>query len=183
MRGLREGIETHKFTCIVGDDKSSRVPTLKLGKIINEIYYSQGNKKVPVLFIDPHNYTGSIGGDRGYGEKSNERREVLREKVGNLFEKAGVKGGTILLITDWVASGSTIKTFEDIAREMGMEIQILKDMAAVGDTSGGLIKNEDFLSIHAKPRFISINNSEDVKKQLNILKKMVRLKVASNLFI
>jgi len=169
LNELRSAINNHEFTCIIGDDKSARIPALTMGRTINKIYTSRGEDEVPVLFIDPHNYTGAMGGDRGQGKKSYERHLLLKEKVKELFHNAGVEKGKVLLVTDYVSTGSTIMSFEDMVKEIGCEIQIIKDPFWHGRKDGGLSTNQMRDSLHARPTFIRIETPKDVIEQLDRL--------------
>jgi hypothetical protein len=168
---LRKKIESHQLTCVIGDDKTARVPTLALGRTINSIYSSKGDEKIPVLFIDPHNYTGSRGGERGYGKEDKNRYDDLKAKVKLFFEKAGVTKGTMLLITDYIDTGSTIESFKEMSKEAGLEIVVVNETNWADREDDGLAEDSDPLSIHSKPLFITIKTPEDVQKQLDIFKE------------
>lgn len=162
---VTKGILNHKYTCIIGDDKSARIPTLILGQTINNIYSYKREERVPVLFIDPHNYVNAVK------DKDIDSEEILKTKVKDLLSKNSVSKGTILLVTDYISTGRTLEVFKKIAEENGLEIEYVSSQEWWGSKRSGLRSNSDKESIHAKPMFIDVKDISDTEEQFNIFEK------------
>jgi len=87
LENQKDDILGHEYTSVVGDDKSARLPCLIIGRTINKIYSKINESKVPILFIDPHNYLFALG------NKNKIEQEKLEAMVKELFLKSGITRG------------------------------------------------------------------------------------------
>ena len=167
LEEVRTEIETHQITCVLGDDKSARMGALIVGKSINGIYESKGEEKVPILFIDP----GAFRIEQKYHrheKDSGDKKTAMIEKVRTLFQKANVKKGTVLLVTDFISSGITVNIFETMLKEIGFNMRFVENRDWFEDKRSGL-KDSDPLErdyIHAEPLFVQAKTEEDADETL-----------------
>lgn len=89
---LRDG---ERYDLIVGDDKSGRIPTLIVGKVLNALVQEQGQDPIPVRFL---------------WDSSSNMPTDLRKILQDLEEKPE----RTLLVTEYVANGYTIEKFKDM---------------------------------------------------------------------
>lgn len=97
ITGIVEQIlkDDRRYDLIIGDDKSGRIPTLIVGKVLNALAQEQGQDPIPVRFL----WTSS-------SNMPTDLRKILQD----LEEKPE----RTLLVTEYVSNGYTIEKFKDI---------------------------------------------------------------------
>jgi|SRR3989344_452810 len=159
--GHAKQINDHDYACILGDDKSSRIPALVLGRAINTIYKSRHEPAAPVLFVDPAHYTATML------KTDSQQTEKFNNQFRELTKSHGVETGTkVLLVTDFVRTGNTIRSFENLCREAGLNVEIVQNSKWHETSSASLVDNPDEQSLHALPKYIHIDDEEDAAQQI-----------------
>lgn len=118
---IQSRIENGEYGLIIGDDASGRIPTLILGNFIKTISEQRGLKKPNIIFI-PGKLMGPILNlDSGMRAKS--------KKLENHIAKFGAtKDKRILIVTDTVLSGDSLKILVTVLHEIGFTC----DIATIG---------------------------------------------------
>jgi len=111
LKTIIEGIlkDGTTYDLIISDDTSGRIPTLVIGKVLNDLNERRGLRSIPVRFAGGHHRL----------------KDYLREhEMDVILRKMQKEPKRILLVTDYVASGRTIKDFGDFfaAREISYDI-------------------------------------------------------------
>ncbi len=175
LEARRDKILAHEYSCVVGDDKSARVPGFVIGNAINEIYQANGQERVPVLFINPINMRVAYVKEGLSKEPRNDERiksfNHMVEKAVDLVKKAEIKDGTMLFVTDFIASGETVKIFKQIAEKSGLKIDVASYWDWHWKHGDYMVNSDDKESIHSEPLWINVEDEEDFKKQIERLIK------------
>jgi adenine/guanine phosphoribosyltransferase-like PRPP-binding protein len=117
---LRDRIEKSEYGTIVGDDASGRIPTLIVGNAIGKIYEKNGNESPQILFL--------AGG--GGKEKVEEIVDYLKEISARGKFDAGRR---VLLVTDYLVTGSSIEPILSAFRKMGIESDVASTFSTKGE--------------------------------------------------
>jgi adenine/guanine phosphoribosyltransferase-like PRPP-binding protein len=194
LEELRALIDSHQIDCILGDDKSGRIPALVISKCINTIYTSRSENAIPTLFIDPHKYKYINGWGNLYAHKTTENEEPINQasknidhKISDLFENANLSGDTILLVSDFIDTNATVRAFKEMAEKNNFKMVTLFDDSWHSASSGGnpsigdhhgLAPNDDFgnlePSIHAKSLWKEIGDDKlSDKEKIKLIKACV----------
>src|SRR3989338_4536592 len=116
---IRPRIEKGEYGLIIGDDASGRIPTLILGNFIKKVSESKGINVPNIIFIPGK----LIGPFLGFGSESMRKKlEDHINKFGAILEKR------ILIVTDTVLTGQSLKTLVGLLREIGFTC----DIATIG---------------------------------------------------
>ncbi|HEY4478308.1 MAG TPA: hypothetical protein VI775_00495 [Candidatus Paceibacterota bacterium] len=114
---IQDRIEREEYGIIIGDDASGRIPTLIIGGLIRKVMKIEG-KLVPNITFVP----GKI--------------DILLNPIDEFREfinKFGYKDGKkVLIITDTVLSGESLRTIIKCLRKMSIEV----DVATIGLEDG-----------------------------------------------
>ncbi len=108
---LREQIEGAEYGSVVGDDASGRIPTLIIGNAISKIYERNGDKSPQILVL-----AGGGG-------------ELKTEKIVSYLEESAARGKfdigrKVLLVTDFLVTGSSIDPILAALRKIGVEYDV-----------------------------------------------------------
>lgn len=117
---IREG----KYSLLIGDDTSGRIPTLILRKVINSVYGKIGIPDIPTVFFSP-------------GLASTEDETKLREKA--IREYILRPNTRALIATEYIRFGTAVAGIGDPLRRIG----IACDIATIGAT----FKNKSNMSM------------------------------------
>ena len=125
---IKDRIESDEYGLIIGDDASGRIPTRILGGFIREVS-KDINVFVPNIIFIP----GKLEMARGYfGEllsfKKRAKKEQQEELDKYLLSKGASKERRVLIVTDTLKSGYSLKTLVDLLRKAGY----VCDIATIG---------------------------------------------------
>lgn len=133
---IRSRIENGEYGLIIGDDASGRIPTLILGNFIKTISEQRGLGKPNIIFIP-----GKLASSVLWG--SNDRK-VLEKHVGKF---GATKDKRILIVTDTVLSGNSLKKLVELLHEM----EFVCDIATIGvETDEEDLLDRDFNLQHSE---------------------------------
>lgn len=110
-------IERGEYGLIIGDDASGRIPTLILGNFIKTISEQRGLSKPEILFIPGKLRSRILGRD-------NDRKE-LEEHISRFGSSIDNR---VLIVTDTVLTGESLKTLVAMLRKIGFTC----DIATIG---------------------------------------------------
>ncbi len=178
LKRIQVSVESHSYTCVLGDDKSARILTLIIGKTINGVYRSKGESVIPILFIDPKEliYKGK-------------EYPVLKQSAQDFIHKAGVVGGRVLIVTDMISTGRSLLALKDIVGGVGLQSDFINKESYWGDIRGGLTdepkdnQKKPYQRIHSQPLFIEVKTEEDVERQYKILSDTIEMSDRSRQYI
>lgn len=126
-------IESGEYGLIIGDDASGRIPTLILGNFIKKISEQKGLNKPNIIFIpgklemESESFWGKIFSSKNIS--ASQQQEELDEYISN---RGGNKEKKILIVTDTVKYGDSLKTLLSLLKEMGFTC----DIATIGVETG-----------------------------------------------
>lgn len=180
LNSRRTEIDGHEYACVIGDDKSARKPALIVGRALNTIYKKRNEEPVPLLFIDPKHLKALIYSANYDNKKLEESEQIkydaLLEKAAEFVRSHGVTKGKILLITDFVNTGAAQKVFEDIAKKLSLDIEIVANpkwystsRPRQSEFRSGLQDNPDTESLFARPFYEPIQTHEQADMQLGTI--------------
>ena len=118
---LKDRIENGEFGIIIGDDASGRIPALILGGFIQRIckekkVANQTEIHIPEIIFIP-------------GKLWVPNEQLAQELLYNHLTKHNLKtGDKVLIVTDTIVTGSSLKVLSVLLRQLGFEVKI----AAVG---------------------------------------------------
>ena len=124
---LRESIEKGKYKVIIGDDVSARIPTLIINNIIKK-YNEEKKEKAPQLFFIP----GSGRIEEHLGGSQEGKQEDIENYVLLEYFKPLKTEDRVLICTDWIQSGLSLKPLVRALREYGIKY----DIATIGLPNG-----------------------------------------------
>lgn len=116
---IKSKIENGEYGLIIGDDASGRVPALILGNFIREVHGKNEHVKPNIIFIPGKIRTNSID----YFEE--EDAKYLEDYI---EKKGATKDKRILIVTDTVMSGNSLKTLVRRLKKVGYAC----DIATIG---------------------------------------------------
>ncbi|MDP3697704.1 MAG: 16S rRNA (cytidine(1402)-2'-O)-methyltransferase [Candidatus Taylorbacteria bacterium] len=116
---IRARIDNGEYGLIIGDDASGRIPALILGNFIRNVMEAKGMAKPNIIFIP-----GSIA--KKFDDVTGE--EAKKELGEHIKEWGAVKDKRILIITDTVISGMSLKLLVELLKDMGY----ICDIATIG---------------------------------------------------
>lgn len=139
MEEMRSDIENGRYGMIIGDDASGRVPTLLMKEIISSLYKRFGYKTPETKFLalyptesrddawyslDPKiDFFGTIA------EVENRKIELAKQKIDLEFtskiNKNSLGDKKILLVTDTIATGGSLKPLIESLTENGFNVDVL----------------------------------------------------------
>lgn len=133
---IRSRIENGEYGLIIGDDASGRIPTLILGNFIKKISERRSLNKPNIIFIP--------GKLRWHTILGHNKRKELEKYIGKF---GADRDKRVLIITDTVLSGDSLKILMALLREMGF----ICDIATMGvETYEKDIAERDFNLQHAE---------------------------------
>lgn len=136
---LRDDIEKHTYSSVLGEDISGRIPALILGKFINVIYQEKGESPLNVSF---------------YAGGSSLKREILLVDDEELVMGTGktqpwedylrkikprLGQGKALLVTDYMQSGASIKGMSELLKKAEINFDVVS-MGVVKGFDGNVLK-------------------------------------------
>ncbi|KKR02684.1 MAG: hypothetical protein UT29_C0001G0164 [Candidatus Yanofskybacteria bacterium GW2011_GWA1_39_13] len=125
---IKNRIENGEYGLIIGDDASGRIPTRILGDFIREISRIRGHHQPNIIFIPGKLKEGMLG-VVGSGE-----RQMVQKKFEQHLSKYGaIPDKKILIITDTVFSGESLRGLADLIKEAGYVLEI----ATIGQEFSG----------------------------------------------
>ena len=130
---LHENIDNHKYSVIIGDDVSGRIPALAIQNFIRAIYKAQeGSEQIKTLFL---------AGSKGLNEKLQIRKQ---QSVVEYLAKSveGMDSPRALLVTDVIHSGATIVHMGRAMEEAGIEYDIAATAVLIPDSRIEEIEHE-----------------------------------------
>ena len=114
---IRDRIENGEYGLIIGDDASGRIPTIILGNFIRDISKIRGHYQPNIIFIP-----GKLEKDWGWNKKKQTQQQ---KKFEQHFSKSGAMlCKKILIITDTVFSGESLKILANLIRKAGYFLEI-----------------------------------------------------------
>ena len=108
MQGyIRDG----KYIAIIGDDTAGRIPALIIRGVVRDVNEAYGRSPAPTFFVK-----GS------YNSLSERNYKTLRGQLNKLHKYSDT--GRLLLVTEYMDSGSHIKSIGNIAHKLGWQYDI-----------------------------------------------------------
>lgn len=155
---LKENIDNSLYTSVLGDDSSGRIPTLVLGRTINNIYEERKKNKIPVFFVA----AGGSGSKANFSEyptdylkevqkKYRGRLTAVKEYLGKIKEELGER---VLVVTDFIDSGETIINLARILEKQNIKFDIASISVTANFNKSELPPNSN-LFIGGKHRWFS----------------------------
>jgi len=129
-----------RFSVIIGEDNSGRVPAILLRDVINRRLRAAGLSPLCMVFWQaaspprPSDAHGSEG-ERGRYATALHNRVAMRSALARreaFLSAAGASGSTALIVTDWIQSGGHLS---EMAAQLG-ELGISCDVASLGVSRG-----------------------------------------------
>ena len=120
-------IEDGEYSLIIGDDASGRIPAIILGNFVKRISEARGLVNPDIIFI-PGKLDNGLQSflDKILNRKNtSKQQEELDEYVSN---QGAIKEKRILIITDTIQSGYSLKTLVDLLNRAGYNC----DIATIG---------------------------------------------------
>ncbi len=114
---LKPNLEMGKYTLLVGDDTSGRLPTLVLRDVIAEIQKRNGREPIPTQFLQ--------GGREVPDEVVEKQVQEMEKRHKISFQESF---GRVLLVTDTIEKGRTMERYARFFGEEGIDF----DIATVG---------------------------------------------------
>ncbi len=114
---IQPSIEKGDYAVIIGDDASGRIPTLIFSRFIRKIYEQKGYNSPEVRFIAGSRNFGTWD-EEGEGGKYSSVRSFLK----NLNIASDKK---VLIVTDTIASGSSLLPIVNALRSLGAHFDIV----------------------------------------------------------
>ena len=108
LEKLKANIEDGVYDVLLSDDKGGRIPTLALREIMNKANQETGRGNVLVYFLSAGNALSRLA------EEGKEMKEYIKKEVKDKVERRA------LVVTEYVASGMSIKVLADILSEAGI---------------------------------------------------------------
>ena|SRR3989344_6276370 len=96
------------YDMIIGDDTSGRIPTLVIGKVLNNLNAENGNEPMPVRFV-------------GRNWKS---QDSIGLELNNILRHCDKKLRRVLVVTEYMASGSTVKNLSDYLEQRRLDFDV-----------------------------------------------------------
>lgn len=119
LQELRGEIDDGEYETIIGDDASGRIPALILNKVIKQIYSEKDYSAPSSLFISgshPHNL-------EVHQKEQKIKTDKIIQHLKNVWRDQ-LPSKKILLVTEVIASGYTLKPICDALKAMGVNFEI-----------------------------------------------------------
>lgn len=123
---LRPRIEGGEYGLIIGDDASGRVPTLIVDRVVKQLYQDRERRPAKTVFM-----TGSGSGGYEINETVREEKQYRTQELLGRYQREysdGLKPRRVLIVTDTVRTGNSLKLLTDSLHQAGLEF----DIASVG---------------------------------------------------
>ncbi len=183
LNQLRPTIEKGSYKIIVGDDSSGRIPTLIIARAIKKIYAEQGIPPPLVRFVAGSRLTGDVVHEKK--EKLLDAYAIdMRQVLLKESEKTQTKKPRVLIVTDFIESGRSVKPLVDSFKKNGVGADLATigiydgfsskkarvDVTAVGQNSVPNIYQKKELSgvIKSPKELFATRTHSDVEKQRKI---------------
>lgn len=125
---IKERIENGKYGLIIGDDASGRIPAIILGNFIIKISEQRNLEKPNIIFIPGKLKSEEFNWRKVFGLRSTSKRKQY-EKLDEYVSSHGAsKERKILIVTDTVKSGDSLKTLVGLLKRAGYRC----DIATIG---------------------------------------------------
>lgn len=119
---MRPRIEAGDYGLVIGDDASGRIPALILGNFIGKVSEQKGQQKPNIIFIPGKLKMESNG---FFNETINLGKKKQHQELGEYISKQGVsKDKIILIVTDTIQSGFSLKTMIQLLKRAGYRCDI-----------------------------------------------------------
>ncbi|MEX2090670.1 MAG: hypothetical protein WD989_00875 [Candidatus Paceibacterota bacterium] len=128
---IKDRIENGEYGLIIGDDASGRIPARILGDFIREISKIKGLYQPNTIFIPSKLQKG------GWFFKEKENQQDKFEQ--HISKFGAVPNKKILIITDTVFSGESLKVLTSLIRNAGYDL----DIATIGQEFDGPLGRPD----------------------------------------
>lgn len=125
---MRDRIDNKEYKLIIGDDASGRIPTFIMTKFLKKVYGKEDAKKLQTLFFAGFGPGGKLRQKINLGENGLVEK---KKKMFNFMSKHAIElneGERILLVTDAINTGSSIKPMVEVLQELRYAV----DVATVG---------------------------------------------------
>lgn len=111
LNQAKDNLENGAYSLLVGDDTSARLITLTLKKVVDYIDDRKGLPHIPTIFIQAGRYINP---------------EQIEMQIKNIKDRWGTvcEGKKILLITDYVRSGGTMKRLSEMFNASGLNFDV-----------------------------------------------------------
>lgn len=149
VREIRDEISNGRYTLLIGDDTSGRIPTLILRKIISQVNSSKGRPTIPAFFVK---------GNRIKNEENLQKQQLTKyirqAKVGSDNHKA-------LITTDYMHLGGSIKQIGTVLQNEDINFDVFS-IARKFDTQKYFPRNQSGRNVEIFPR----NKEDDVAPRI-----------------
>ena len=126
---IKSRIENGEYGLIIGDDASGRIPTLILGNFIKKVSEQKGLDRPNIIFIpgklemERESYWRKI-----FGLENTSKTKQAEELDEYILGQGASKEKRILVITDTIKTGDSLKTLVNLLRRAGY----VCDIATIG---------------------------------------------------
>ncbi len=111
---MKDKIEAGKYSLIIGDESSGRIPTLLINKVISKIYEENGLEKPKIVFLAGNNP----------GKAAADYVEVLDDFFKEHKIEFPDKDHGALISTEYILSGTRLKPLTQMLRDRNVEYEI-----------------------------------------------------------
>ena len=118
---LQENIRSGEYKYVIGDDASGRIPALIIQRLLKKIYTSK-------KFDGPEVYFIAGSGSSRPEEAQQQKKDKIEEYVGSYLKKIPDKSGKVLIVTEAIAGGTSLRPLTSVLRKFDTEF----DIASVG---------------------------------------------------
>ena len=117
LKEIKDLINKGEYKTIIGDDSSGRIPTLVLDSVIKNIYKDKGFESPQVLFMA----TNRNGGNEFDSIKEQKK---IKEFFEHYLDREKFKNGKILISTDTIISGGSLRPLTKVLNEYNISYDI-----------------------------------------------------------
>lgn len=128
---LRERIDNHEYSVIIGDDVTGRIPTLIIDRMMKDVYAKDGKKAPKTIF-----FAGKCG-NFGLDEQKRIEQRTVKEYISHALSSPDLfsgnkrdsklrdKRGRILIVTETIATGGALEPLTKALQELDMPYDIM----------------------------------------------------------
>lgn len=134
LEQMRPKIDSAEYSLLIGDDASGRIPTLIFRKIFKELYQDSGEKTPETIFI--------AGSGAGYYNEEDQKQAIPEkiQAINELLKKHAPKK-KILIITDFIVSGSSIRPLLQTLHDLNYPFDVAAISMAQPQQTDAISKN------------------------------------------
>ena len=125
LKEMKNSIEQGEYKTIIGDDRSGRIPTLVLNKVIKNIYKDKKYEIPQILFLAGSKDVGLIYDEKNKPVYDKNKNEAKKEQIKkHLLKYLKNKNEKILISTEYFQTGSSVSELIKALKELEQPFEI-----------------------------------------------------------